>query len=98
MNRAYEHGDIIATTAPEEIELGLAMLVLETEDGEYLPISVVSTVREAKELASSDVATRLRNLDKCAEPLCPYTYRLWARGANGAYRVKAEMPVDSNGE
>jgi hypothetical protein len=77
-----------------DTELGLAMLLAEDEDGHYEPVAVVSSISEAREIAASDMAGRMRKLEGDEEPgICPIRYRLWARGVNGDYRLAIEIPA-----
>ena len=70
--------------------LGLAILVAESESGEYEPVDVVSTIRESDELAMADFSRRLDDADN---QMCPYVYKLWARGINGDKHVIWERKV-----
>jgi hypothetical protein len=63
-------------------DLGLAMLIIESEEGHYEPISVVSSIREAREIANTARISRAENLERGGEPFCPDRYVMWARGAN----------------
>jgi hypothetical protein len=64
------------------------MLIAECEVGQYEPIGVVSSIREARETAESDIQGRMRRLDRGNDPgICPYTYKVWA----GDYRVAIEL-------
>lgn len=75
-----------------DTELGLAMLIAEDEEGHHEPVAVASTINEAKEIAESDLRGRMRRLDQGADPgICPYTYKLWARGIDGDYRIAYEI-------
>jgi hypothetical protein len=75
-----------------DTELGLAMLIAEDEEGHHEPVAVASTINEAKEIAESDLRGRMRRLDQGADPgICPYTYKLWARGIDGDYRIACEI-------
>ena len=79
-----------------DTELGLAMLIAEDEEGHHEPVTVVSTINEAKEVAKSDLRGRMRRLERGDDPgMCPYTYRLWARGVDGDYRIAFELDADS---
>ena len=78
-----------------DTELGLAMLIAEDEEGHHEPVAVASTINEAKEIAQSDLRSRMRRLDRGDDPMCPYTYRLWARGVDGDYRIAFELDADS---
>jgi hypothetical protein len=77
----------------DQTDLGLAMLILETEDGQHQPIAVAATIGEAKEMARHDFAGRLRELEAGGDPLCPHGYKVWARGVDGEYRIAAEIGV-----
>jgi hypothetical protein len=72
-------------------DLGLAMLIAESEDGQYEPVAVVANVGEAREIASDDMASRMRRLEHGESPLCPYEYKVWARGIDGAYRIAYQI-------
>jgi len=82
-----------AVPLTDETDLGLAMLVLETEDGAYQPIAVVGTIGEAREIARHDFASRIRDLESGGDPLCPYGYHVWAQGIGGEYRSAAEIGI-----
>ena len=70
-----------------DTQLGLAMLIAEDEEGHYEPVAVASTINEAKELATSDLRGRTRDLDRGGAPMCPYEYKVWAQGVDGDYLV-----------
>ena len=75
-----------------DTDLGLAMLIAEDEEGRIEPVAVASTINEAKEIAESDLRSRMRRLDHGGDPgICPYTYRLWARGIDGDYIIAHEI-------
>src|ERR1035441_7681900 len=75
-----------------DTELGLAMLIAEDEEGHHEPVAVASTINEAKELAESDLRGRMRRLERGDDPgICPYTYKVWAQGINGDYRIAYEI-------
>jgi hypothetical protein len=79
-----------------DTKLGLAMLIAEDEEGHHEPVAVASTINEAKEIAASDLRRRMRRLERGDDPgMCPYTYKLWARGIDGDYRIAFEMDADS---
>jgi hypothetical protein len=83
--------DGFAIPLQPDTELGLAMLIAEDEEGHYEAVAVASTVNEAKELAESDLRARQRRLECGEDPgLCPFVYKLWARGADGRYIVAHE--------
>ena len=73
-----------------ETDLGNAMLIAEDEEANYESDAVAVNISEGKELAQSDFRGRLRRL-KCDEDpgLCPWQYKLWARGADGRQHVAA---------
>jgi hypothetical protein len=76
--------------------LGLAMLIAESEDGQYEPVGVVTSIREAREIAESDLHGRMRRLERGDEPgLCPHAYKVWANGIDGDYRIAIELPAAS---
>jgi hypothetical protein len=75
-----------------DTDLGLAMLIAESEDGQHEPVAVVGTISEAREVADSDFRDRMRRLERDEDAgLCPTTYKLWARGVDGAYRLACEI-------
>ena len=75
-----------------DTDLGLALLIVEDEEWRYEPVANVSTINEAKELAADDSRRRRERLERDEDPgLCPYTYKLWARGADGEFRVVCEI-------
>jgi hypothetical protein len=76
--------------------LGLAILIAESEDGQYEPVSVVASIGEAREIAASDLRGRMRRLERDQDPgLCPYSYKVWANGIDGDYRIAIELPAAS---
>lgn len=78
-----------------QTELGLAMLIAETEDGHYEPVAVVSSVSEAREIASSDFARRLKEVGMgCEDVTCPARYAIWAQGLGGEYKPLREYEID----
>ena len=73
-----------------DTDLGSAILIAEDEEGTYEPIAVAINIREGKQLAQSDLRERLRRLEHDEDPgICPWQYRLWARGVDGQQRVAA---------
>ena len=75
-----------------ETELGLAMLIAESEDGQHEPVAVVGTINEAREAAESDLRERMRRLERGEEAgLCPTLYKVWGRGIDGTYRTACEI-------
>jgi len=75
----------------DDADLGIAILIAETEDGQYEPIGPVATINEAIECANHDMASRMRDLDLGGEPACHELYRVWARDFEGEYTVVFEM-------
>jgi len=75
-----------------DTELGLAVLIAEDEEGRYEPVAVVVSIAEAREIAASDLRSRMRLLDREEDPgLCPYQYKVWARGIEGSYLLAADL-------
>ena len=74
-----------------DTDLGLAMLIAESEDGQYEPVAVVANVGEAREVAQQDLQGRMDRLEHGESPLCPYEYKVWARGIDGDYRIAYEI-------
>ena len=75
-----------------DTELGLAMLIAEDEEGHHEPVAVASTINEAKEIAESDLRSRMCRIERGEDPgICPYTYKVWARGIDGDYRIAYEI-------
>ena len=80
----------------DSTNLGLAMLIAESEDGQYEPVGVVASISEAREIAGSDLKGRMRRLERDQDPgLCPYNYKVWAAGIEGGYLVAAELLATS---
>ena len=77
-----------------DAELGLAMLIAEDDEGAYEPVAVASTLNEAYELAASDMAMRMKEINRGGEPgLCPARYALWLRNERGEYANPIEIIV-----
>ena len=73
-----------------DTELGLAVLIAEDEEGHYEPVAV--SIAEAREIAENDLRNRMCRLEREEDPgLCPYTYKLWARGVEGSYLLAADL-------
>jgi hypothetical protein len=73
-----------------ETDLGNAILIVEDEESNYEPIAVAVNTNEGKELAQSDLRERMRRLEQDEDHgICPWQYRLWARGADGRQHVAA---------
>lgn len=77
-----------------DTELGLAMLIAETEDGRYEPVAVVATVAEAQEIAASDFARRVKETAKGEDVACPARYAIWAQGTGGDYKPLPEYTIE----
>jgi len=75
----------------DNTELGLAMLIADLGDGHYLPIGVVVSIDEAREIAASDMRGRMRDLEAGETPACPESYVVWAQGLEGDYRLAHEI-------
>ena len=79
-----------------DTELGLAVLIAEDEEGHTQPVDVASTISEAKEIAQSDLAGRMRRLERGDDPgLCPYEYKVWVPGIDGDYCIAATIGASS---
>ena len=78
----------------DSTNLDLAMLIAESEDGQYEPVGVVASISEAREIAKSDRQGRMRRLERGGDPgMCPYAYKVWANGIDGDYRIAIELPA-----
>jgi hypothetical protein len=75
----------------DDTNLGLAMLIAEFGDGNYQPIAAVVSINEAREIATSDMRARMKELDRGGEPACPKRYVVWAQGHDGSYREVKEI-------
>jgi len=64
----------------ETTDLGMAMLIAESEVAGYRPVRLVSTIREARELAGSDSGRSGKT-----------TYRVWAQSHDGSYQIVCEI-------
>jgi hypothetical protein len=52
------------------------------------------TMNEGRKLAQDDLRARLGRLERDKNPgLCPYMYKLWARGLDGIQQVAATWNV-----
>ncbi len=88
--RASQHNGF-AVEITDATDLGPAMLIAESEDGQYEPVAVVANVGEARYFAQEDLQIRMESLKRGESPLCPYTYRVWARGIDGEHRIACEI-------
>jgi hypothetical protein len=78
-----------------QTELGLAMLIAETEDGRYEPVAVVASVAEAQEIAKSDFARRVKEISMgCEDVACPARYAIWAQGLGGDYKPLRDYTIE----
>ena len=67
-----------------DTDLGIATLIAEDEEGHYEPVNYASTLAEGFEMAKDDLRLRQTRLMKDEDPgLCPWQYKLWARGLDG---------------
>jgi len=71
--------------------LGFAILITESEDGCYEPVAIISSLEDALAVTRSEFHQRVRCQQDGASLLCPYSYKLWARGNNGYYQVAREF-------
>ena len=75
----------------DDTALGSAMLICEDEEAiRYEPVGVASTIVEARELAQRHFLRRC-NDGPDGDGLCPYIYKLWARGVDGPYCPAIEI-------
>jgi hypothetical protein len=67
------------------------MLIVEDEEGHYQPVALAVNINEGKELAQDDLRNRMRSVENGTDEtgLCPYEYKLWARGLGGLQTVAA---------
>ena len=79
----------------ETTELGIGMLIAESEDGAYEPVAPVTTIREARDMASEDLRGRMSSIEEGDEtPMCPSLYRVWARNDRGEFTSVAEIEAN----
>ena len=69
----------------EHTELGLAMLMVEDDNGHYEPLGVVVSISEGREVAEDDFHRRLEQVQRGEEPRVPALYKVFARGTDGSY-------------
>jgi hypothetical protein len=79
------------TVISETADLGIGLLIAESEDGVYQPIGPVGSMREARQIAANDMRRRMHRLDQGSDPLCPARYVVWAQGSRGEYAAVAEI-------
>jgi hypothetical protein len=89
--KKQNHYNGFAVEITDATDLGLAMLIAESEDGQYEPVAVVANVGEAREVAKQDLRSRMDRLEHGESPLCPYVYKVWARGIDGENRIACEI-------
>jgi hypothetical protein len=81
-----------------DTDLGIAMLIVEDEEGHYEPINFASTLAEGFEMAKEDLRNRQEKLEADKDPgLCPWQYKVWARGLEGRMVVAAAWNVSEMG-
>jgi hypothetical protein len=70
------------------------MLIAESEDGAYEPVAAVSAIREAREMADSDMRGRISRFERGEEPMYAARYRVWARSDRGDFATVAEIEAN----
>jgi hypothetical protein len=75
----------------EGTELGMGMLIAESDAGGYEPVCTVINIREGREIVAHNFRSRMADLQKGREPMCPCRYVVWAQDVEGAYRIVAEI-------
>jgi len=78
----------------ETTDLRIGMLIADSEDGAYQPVGAVSTIREAREIAASDMGHRILRFEQGGDPMCPARYLVWAQGDGGEYATVAELEAN----
>jgi hypothetical protein len=87
-----KHNNGFSIPLESDTDLGLALLIVEDEDGRYQPVANATTINEAKELAADDLRCRRDRLERDEDPgLCPHAYKPWARATDGEFRVACEI-------
>ena len=77
-----------------DTDLGIATLIVEDEEGHYEPVNYASSLSEGFEMAKEDLRNRRKNLEADRDPgLCPWEYKVWARGLEGRMVVAATWNV-----
>ena len=77
-----------------DTDLGIATLIVEDEAGQYEPVNYASTLAEGFEMAKDDLRLRQARLMKDEDPgVCPWEYKIWARGLEGRMVVAATWNV-----
>ncbi len=80
-----------ARAMSETTDLGIGVLIAESDEGTYQPVGAVMTIREAREIAAADMRRRMYRLDQGSDPMCPARYLVWAQGDGGEYATVAEI-------
>jgi len=88
-----------ATTADEKpvdenATLALGLLVAEAEDGSYEPVAMVSTIREAREVAGQNFRNRMIENENGGDPLYPARYAVWQQSREGGYRIVSAIETN----
>lgn len=78
-------------TLEQDVDLGIAMLIAESETGQYEPVGPVATIKEAIDTARDDFARRLDALDHNGDPMHVEVYKVWARNYDGDYAIAFEI-------
>lgn len=83
----------MTTTEREKMtnDLGIGILIAESETGQYEVLGPVATINEGIEIARHDFSNRLRLLDNSGDPMHVDVYKVWARNYDGDYTVKFEI-------
>jgi hypothetical protein len=77
-----------------DTDLGIATLIVEDEEGHYEPVNYASSLGEGFEMAKEDLRNRRNNPEADKNPgLCPWQYKVWARGLEGRMVVAATWNV-----
>jgi hypothetical protein len=72
----------------DDTDLGFgAAIIAEDEFGNYEPVNMPSSIREAKELIAGDYASRIRLVEMGKNPMHPARYVVWANGTDGFRKV-----------
>lgn len=82
-----------ARAIDETTDLGIGFLIVESGEGAYEPVAPVSTIGEAREMASHDLYRRMQRLNRAEDPICPARYLIWARSDSGEYQVITTIEV-----
>lgn len=93
-NKQRKPTEGFAIRLEEDTELSGAMLIAEDDDGHYEPVGQPISIREAREIAASDMRGRMRHLERDEDAgICPSLYRVWARGIGGDYKVAIDISI-----